>query len=92
MQVKLIQNGVEDNEILTEYQKSKTQKRGILSKIISCVLCLLFLCLIGFTVFANVSTKISSDKIPSMLAFYDKVQLHVSRPVRWDRSKCPYNA
>ena len=66
MQVKLIQNGVEDNEILTEYQKSKTKKRGILSKIISCVLCLLFLCVIGFTVFANVSTKISSDKIPSM--------------------------
>ena len=25
-----------------------------------------------------------SDKIPSLLAFYDKVALHVSRPVRWD--------
>jgi L-rhamnose isomerase len=25
-----------------------------------------------------------SDKIPAMLAFYDKLQLHVSRPVRWD--------
>ena len=29
-------------------------------------------------------TEVVSDKIPSMLAFYDKVQLHVSRPVRWD--------
>ena len=25
-----------------------------------------------------------SDKIPAMLAFYDKVALHVTRPVRWD--------
>ncbi|MBQ8230258.1 MAG: L-rhamnose isomerase [Clostridia bacterium] len=29
-------------------------------------------------------TEVVSDKIPSMLAFYDKLQLHVSRPVRWD--------
>ena len=29
-------------------------------------------------------TEVVSDKIPSMLAFYDKVALHVSRPVRWD--------
>ena len=29
-------------------------------------------------------TEVVSDKIPAMLAFYDKVQLHVSRPVRWD--------
>jgi L-rhamnose isomerase len=25
-----------------------------------------------------------SDKIPSMLAYFDKVPLHVTRPVRWD--------
>ncbi len=29
-------------------------------------------------------TEVVSDKIPSLLAFHDKVQLHVSRPVRWD--------
>ncbi|MBQ8884837.1 MAG: L-rhamnose isomerase [Clostridia bacterium] len=29
-------------------------------------------------------TETVSDKIPSLLAFYDKVALHVSRPVRWD--------
>jgi len=29
-------------------------------------------------------TEVVSDKIPSMLAFYDKVALHISRPVRWD--------
>ena len=29
-------------------------------------------------------TEVVSDKIPSMLTFYDKVALHVSRPVRWD--------
>ena len=29
-------------------------------------------------------TEVVSDKIPSMLAFCDKVALHVSRPVRWD--------
>ena len=29
-------------------------------------------------------TEVVSDKIPSLLAFYDKLQLHVSRPVRWD--------
>ena len=29
-------------------------------------------------------TEVISDKIPSLLAFYDKVALHVSRPVRWD--------
>jgi L-rhamnose isomerase len=29
-------------------------------------------------------TEVVSDKISAMLAFYDKVQLHVSRPVRWD--------
>lgn len=29
-------------------------------------------------------TEVVSDKIPAMLAFYDKLQLHVSRPVRWD--------
>jgi L-rhamnose isomerase len=29
-------------------------------------------------------TEKVSDKIPSLLAFYDKVALHISRPVRWD--------
>ena len=29
-------------------------------------------------------TETVSDKIPSLLAFYDKVALHVTRPVRWD--------
>lgn len=28
--------------------------------------------------------EIVSDKIPSMLAFYDKVALHITRGVRWD--------
>lgn len=29
-------------------------------------------------------TETVSDKIPSMLAFYDKVALHITRGVRWD--------
>ncbi|MEM1483727.1 L-rhamnose isomerase [Oscillospiraceae bacterium PP1C4] len=29
-------------------------------------------------------TEFVSDKIPSLLAFFDKVPLHVTRPVRWD--------
>lgn len=29
-------------------------------------------------------TEVVSDKIPAMLCFYDKIALHVSRPVRWD--------
>ena len=29
-------------------------------------------------------TEVVSDKIPALLAFYDKLALHVSRPVRWD--------
>lgn len=29
-------------------------------------------------------TEVVSDKLPSLLAFYDKAALHVSRPVRWD--------
>lgn len=29
-------------------------------------------------------TEMVSDKIPSLLAFFDKLPLHVSRPVRWD--------
>lgn len=29
-------------------------------------------------------TEVVSDKIPALLAFYDTVALHVSRPVRWD--------
>jgi L-rhamnose isomerase len=29
-------------------------------------------------------TEVVSDKLPSLLAFYDHVALHVSRPVRWD--------
>ncbi len=29
-------------------------------------------------------TEVVSDKIPSLLAFYDTVALHISRPVRWD--------
>lgn len=29
-------------------------------------------------------TEVVSDKVPALLAFYDKVALHVSRPVRWD--------
>ena len=29
-------------------------------------------------------TEVVSDKISSMLCFYDKLALHVSRPVRWD--------
>ena len=29
-------------------------------------------------------TEAVSDKIPSLLTFYDKVALHVTRPVRWD--------
>ena len=29
-------------------------------------------------------TEVVSDKIPSLLCFFDKVPLHVTRPVRWD--------
>ena len=29
-------------------------------------------------------TEVVSDKIPSLLAFYDSLALHVTRPVRWD--------
>lgn len=29
-------------------------------------------------------TEVVSDKIPSMLAFFDKVALHITRGVRWD--------
>ena len=29
-------------------------------------------------------TEVVSDTLPALLAFYDKVALHVSRPVRWD--------
>ena len=29
-------------------------------------------------------TEVVSDKVPALLAFYDQVALHVSRPVRWD--------
>ena len=29
-------------------------------------------------------TEMVSDKIPSLLAFFDKLPLHVTRPVRWD--------
>ena len=29
-------------------------------------------------------TEVVSDKIPALLTFYDKVALHVTRPVRWD--------
>ncbi len=29
-------------------------------------------------------TEVVSDKIPSLLAFFDKVPLHVTRGVRWD--------
>ena len=29
-------------------------------------------------------TEVVFDKLPALLAFYDKVALHVSRPVRWD--------
>lgn len=29
-------------------------------------------------------TEVVSDKISSMLCFYDRVALHISRPVRWD--------
>ena len=29
-------------------------------------------------------TEVVSDKIPSLLAFFDKVPLHVTRAVRWD--------
>ncbi len=29
-------------------------------------------------------TEMVSDKIPSLLAFFDKVALHVTKPVRWD--------
>lgn len=29
-------------------------------------------------------TEVVSDKIPSMLLFFDKIALHVTRPVRWD--------
>ncbi len=29
-------------------------------------------------------TEVVSDKIPSMLLFFDKLALHVTRPIRWD--------
>ncbi len=29
-------------------------------------------------------TEVVSDKIPALLAFFDKIPLHVTRPVRWD--------
>ncbi len=29
-------------------------------------------------------TEVVSEKIPALLAFYDRVALHISRPVRWD--------
>ena len=31
-----------------------------------------------------IQTEVVSDKISSMLLFFDKVALHVTRPVRWD--------
>ena len=29
-------------------------------------------------------TEVVSDKIPALLTFYDRIALHVTRPVRWD--------
>ena len=29
-------------------------------------------------------TEVVSDKIPALLAFFDEVALHVTRPIRWD--------
>ena len=29
-------------------------------------------------------TEVVSDKIPALLCFFDKIPLHVTRPVRWD--------
>ena len=29
-------------------------------------------------------TEVISDKLPALLAFYDRVPLHVTRPMRWD--------
>lgn len=29
-------------------------------------------------------TEVISDKIPSLLLYFDKIPLHVSRPIRWD--------
>ena len=29
-------------------------------------------------------TEVVSDKIPALLAFFDEIALHVTRPVRWD--------
>ena len=29
-------------------------------------------------------TEVVSDKIPALLAFFDEIALHVTRPIRWD--------
>ena len=29
-------------------------------------------------------TEVVSDKIPSLLSFFDEIALHITRPIRWD--------
>jgi L-rhamnose isomerase len=34
-------------------------------------------------------TESTADKIPSLLCFFDKIPLHITRPVRWDSDHVP---
>ena len=34
-------------------------------------------------------TESAADKIPSLLCFFDKIPLHITRPVRWDSDHVP---
>ena len=66
LKLKIINSGIEDEQIKTEYEKNKNKKRGVIDIITTSVLCVIVFVLMAFTVFSNVSNKISSNTVPSL--------------------------
>ena len=68
MKLKLVKNGLEDDEIKKEYEKRKKSKRGwaIVGKVFSVILCVILLAAFAFSVYMNATKDKAPNGIPSI--------------------------
>lgn len=68
MNGKLITNGVEDENIKTEYEKKQNQKRigVIIDRVFSCLICVIMCVSFAFAIYMNVTVDKRPNGIPSL--------------------------
>ena len=68
--VRLVQSGVEDEKITTEYLQLQKRKHGclpvILDRVVSAILCCILFVFFGFSLYVNLSGNYISDNVPAL--------------------------